>query len=291
MGHYILSSRIRATVIVVALTSLLQLLPFAFLMSGIIISLMTLRRGLQTGLQVLLASLVILQLFSVVAGLPTHFSLIYVALWLPAWIASGVLRLSQQQGLSLLVVALLAGLLIVLMYMLIGDVAAWWQQWLERLLQTIPPDQATLYKNNSKLIIDMLNALVVAGLMLNIIITVFSARWWQSRLFNPGAFQQEFYALHLPPVVLLASVIMVILTFLIADPWQAMLRDILVAMMFMYLIQGLSAVHRNIHQLGLSIIWLVLMYLLLVLWPPMILLLSCLGMVEVYVKWHRKSYQ
>ena len=61
----------------------------------------------------------------------------------------------------------------------------------------------------------------------------------------------------------------------------------MVVLMFMYLIQGISSVHRNVDKLKLSTAWVVSMYCLLMLLPQMALFIACLGMTDVYVGWRR----
>jgi len=181
--------------------------PFAYLISGSVIALITLRKGGVVGLQTLVASLLVLQVFSVLVGLPLQLSVAYaLVIWLPVWLSSTALRLSERQGLLIITVGLLAASLIVTVYISIDDVATWWQQWLDVMLEkALPPDRIEQYKEVLEPAAAMVNAMMVSGLMLNIVMCVLCARWWQSRLFNPGVFQKEFYALRLPPAMLPVS--------------------------------------------------------------------------------------
>ena len=267
------------------------LLPFAYLISGSVIALITLRKGSATGLQTIFASSLLLLVFFVIAGLPVQLSVAYaLVIWLPVWLASTVLRLSGQQGLLICTVGLLVISLIVATYAVIGDVASWWQQWLEIMLEkSVPVERIEQYRDVFKAGASMVNAMMAMALMLNVVITVFYSRWWQSRLFNPGAFQKEFYALRLPSVILPVSVIIMLLLLTLAEPWRSMFRDTMVILMFMYLIQGISSVHRNVDRLKLSSAWIISMYCLLILIPQMGLLIACLGMTDVYMDWRRKK--
>jgi Predicted membrane protein (DUF2232) len=275
------------------LSALISLLmpPFAYLISGSVIALVTLRKGGAIGLQTLIASLLVLQVFSVVAGLPLQLSLAYaLVIWLPVWFSSTALRQSERQGILIITVGLLAASLIVAIYIIIGDVSSWWQQWLDVMLEkALPPERIGQYKEVLEPAAAMVNAMMIAGLMLNVVMSVLCARWWQSRLFNPGVFQKEFYALRLPSAILPVSAMIVLLVFTLAEPWRGMFRDIMVILMFMYLIQGISSVHRNVDKLNLSTAWIVSMYCLLLLLPQMGLFIACLGMTDVYVDWRRKK--
>ncbi len=292
IGNYILSGRLQA-IVATTLSSLLSMLmlPFAYIVSGSVLALITLRKGAAVGLQTIIASTVVLYGFFVVAEITPQLSLAYaLVIWLPVWFASAVLRLSEQQGFLICAVSILVVSLIFATYIIIGDVSAWWQQWLMPMLEeTVPPDRLDQYMDILEAGAPMINSMMAAALMLNIILTVFCSRWWQSRLFNQGAFRKEFFAFRLPIAILPLSGIIMLLVFTVGEPWLNMIRDTTVILMFMYLIQGISAVHRNVDKLKLSSTWLITMYLLLVLIPHMGLLISCLGMTDMYIAWRRKN--
>lgn len=292
IGNYILSGRVQAIAATTfsALVSLL-LPPLAFLISGSVVALITLRKGATAALQILMASLLVLVAFSLLANLPIQLVFAYaLVIWLPVWSAAVVLRYCERQGLLLLAAGLVATVLIVAIYLIIGDVSGWWQQWLVIMLEkTVPPEDIDQYKEVLAPAVGMINAMMIAGFMLNVVMSVLCGRWWQSRLFNPGAFQKEFYALSLPSQVLPVSALTVLLVLTLSEPWQDLFRDIMIVLMFMYLIQGISSVHRNVDKLKLSTAWIVSMYCLLLLLPQMALFIACLGMTDVYVSWRRRK--
>lgn len=292
IGNYLLSGRIQA-IAATTFSALISLFlpPLAFLISGSVVALITLRKGAAIALQVLIASLLVLAAFSLLANLPLELVFAFgLVVWLPVWFASFVLRFCERQGLLLLVVGILAMTLIVAIYLVIGDVAGWWDQWLAIMLEkTVPPENIAEYKAVLEPAIEMINAMMIAGFMLNIVMSVLCGRWWQSTLFNPGAFQKEFYALRLPAEILPVSALIVLLVISLAEPWQDLFRDIMVVLMFMYLIQGISSVHRNVDKFKLSTAWIVAMYCLLILLPQMALFIACLGMTDIYIDWHRRK--
>lgn len=267
------------------------LLPFAYLISGSVIGLITLRKGAAVGLQTLIVSSLVLQIFFMVAGLSPQFSLAYaLVIWLPVWFGASVLRLSEEQGILICTVGFLVISLIVAAYIMIDDVASWWQQWFELMLdEAVSAEQLEQYKSVLEGSAAMINSAMATALMLNILMAVFCARWWQSRLFNSGAFRKEFHTLRLPAGILVVSGIVTLMVFAVGEPWQSMFKDVAVILMFVYVIQGVSSVHRNVDKLELSAAWVVLMYCLLVFVPHMGLLIACLGMMDVYISWRRKK--
>jgi Predicted membrane protein (DUF2232). len=128
-----------------------------------------------------------------------------------------------------------------------------------------------------------MNAMTAAGLIVSLMITLLCARWWQAFLFHPGGFRQEFYALHLPRILIIAVPAGVGLMFMgLAKPGATAL-ELIVAVVFLYVFQGISALHRLVAAGKLAGLWLVLMYVLLIVAPQTILLVACLGMADSWL--------
>ena len=144
--------------------------PFAYLISGTVVGLITLRKGSVFGLQTLTASLAILLLFIVVTGIPYQLGIAYaLGIWLPVCGTAAVLRLTESQGLALLFAGLIAIMLIISMYVLIDDVAGWWQSWFEVMLEkSVPVEELPIYREALATASILFNAIMAVGLMLNI---------------------------------------------------------------------------------------------------------------------------
>lgn len=280
-------------ILTTATSALLSLLlpPLAYVISGTVVGLITLRKGAALGYQTMLFALLILLLFSLVAGMPYQLAIGYaLGIWLPVSICAVVLRWTESQGITLMTAGILAMVFIVSMYLLLQDVAGWWLEWFEVMLEkNVPQQELARYQEALEPAAALFNAIISVGVMLNIMMSVLLARWWQSRLFNAGAFREEFFALRLPSLILPVSGLVVLLTFVTEQPLQGMIRDILFIMIFMYLVQGVSAVHRVVEKYGLSSGWLVMMYCMLLLIPQIGILIACLGMTDVYINWRKKN--
>ena len=201
IGKYILSGRPQA-IATTAFSALASLLvpPLVYLISGPVVGLITLRKGPAAGLQIGLGALLVLQLLAWLAGLPGQPGLmVALVVWLPVWAGATALRLTGRQGLLLLALVTLAALFVVAVYLLVGDAAAFWRQWLDGMLdKALPPARVADYKAALAPALPLFTALLAAAWVLNSFAAVLLARWWQARLFNPGAFQAEFHALRLP---------------------------------------------------------------------------------------------
>ena len=292
IANYILGGRLQA-ILATAASSLLSLLmpPFAYLISGTVVALITLRKGIQFGLQTLTASLVIFLLFIYMTGIPYELGIAYaLGIWLPVCGTAAVLRYTESQGLALLFAGLIAIMLVISMYIFIDDVAGWWQSWFDVMLEkSVPAEELPIYREALATASVLFNAIMAVGLMLNVFMSIMLARWWQSRLFNKGGFRPEFFRLALPSMILPVSGLFVVLAMMLTPPWQGMLRDVLFVMLFMYLIQGVVAVHRNVDKYSMSGSWLLAMYCFLLLVPQLGILIACLGMTDIYVNWRRKK--
>lgn len=265
--------------------------PLAYVISGTVVGLITLRKGAAYGFQTMAISLLVLLLFSAVAGLPYQLAIGYaLGIWLPVTISAVVLRWSESQGLALLAAGAQAMVFIISMYLLLQDVAGWWREWFEIMLEkNVPRQDLGRFQEALEPAAVLFNAIISVGVMLNIMMSVLLSRWWQSRLFNAGAFRNEFFALRLPSLTLPVSGLLVVMTFVSTGPLQGMIRDLLFIMIFMYLVQGVSAVHRVVDKYGLSSGWLVMMYAMLLLIPQIGVLIACLGMTDVYINWRKKN--
>ena len=233
--------------------------PLAYVISGTVVALVTLRKGAAAGLQTMMFAMLVLILFCILANLPFQLAVAYaLAVWLPVCAVAIVLRVTEAQGIALFVAGIMAACLIVSLYLMVDDVSGLWKNWFMTMLEKNVPDaDMNVYEEALDSAAVIFNAIMAVGLMLNIVSSVLLARWWQSNLFNKGAFREEFYALRLPILVLPVSGLLVLLTFIASDSLQAISRDWLILMLFMYVIQGVSAVHRVIDQYKLSAAWLV----------------------------------
>lgn len=170
---------------------------------------------------------------------------------------------------------------IIATHLMIYDVPAWWQDWLNTwLMQTLPADQADKYHEILENISPLLNAMMACGLALSVILTTLLSRWWQSLLFNPGGFRKEFYQLQIPWMVIAIIILCLVLVSLGMGDIGSALLDILALMIFLYLFQGISMLHRVVAERKLPVYWIYLLYLLLFLIPQTLLFLSCIGIVD-----------
>ena len=283
LGNYILRGRLQAIVVTSALTVLALLVPlFSYLLSGIAPGLVTLRQGAMTGIQVIAGSLVVVTAIALAVRLNPQIAIAFaVGVWLPMWLCAAVLRVTESQGQLLLAAGLFGAVLIAVMHIAVDDPAGWWADWLRAwLAQALPPGQGDRYLGQVATAASFMNALVAAGLAVSLVITLLVARWWQAVLFNPGGFRREFHALRLPRALLPAVLLSVILVVAGRGNPGSPAMDFFILLIFLYLFQGLAAAHRLAAARKLSPAWLAGMYVFLLIFPQIILLLACYGMID-----------
>lgn len=286
LGNYMMRGRGHAIAVISLLTMLSLLLPpFTYVLSGAPVALVSLRRGAVIGMQVILGSLAVIAVLCYPAGInPVLAPAFGVSVWLPVWLCAGALRLSASQAVLVMTAGGLGGLFVLFMRLLVHDVTGWWRSWFAAWGKDyLPADAAARYQAVLDTAMPMMNAMMASGLVVSLILTLLLARWWQSLLFNPGAFREEFHALRLPRAMLGVVVAVTVLSLAPLGLDPALFRDLLVILVFLYLFQGVAAVHRTVHQRGWSAGWLAGMYLMLLLLPQMVLFIACIGLADAWL--------
>lgn len=279
---------------VVTLLSLLSMLipPAAFLLSGVPVGLVTLRKGSHHALQVIGGSLLLMSLMSLALKLQPVLGLVLLlSVWLPVWLCALTLRYTEKPAFMSLTAATIAALFIGFMYARFGDVEAWWRTFLQEMLGAgLSSGTAAHYQQAMEIAPPLMNAVVAASMVVSLTLSVLIARWWQSRLFNPGGFATEFQAFCLPRYLVLPTIIGMTLLFLEEQAFQPPLRDLLVVLVVLYLFQGIAAVHRTVKSRQLSRNWLFGMYCLLALLPQiMVVFIAWIGMTDSLLMSRRGS--
>lgn len=286
LGNYIMRGRLQAIGVVSVMTMLSLLLPpLTYVLSGAPVGLVSLRRGASVGMQVILGSMVVMALLCYPAGVdPLVAPAFAVSVWAPVWLCAVILRLTQSQGLLVMAAGTLGAVFVVLMHLMVDDVTGWWKSWFQAWVQNhMSPDAASRYQSLFDSAMPMMNAMMASGVVISLILTVILARWWQAVLYNPGGFRKEFYQLRLPRYLAAATFAAAILSLVDIGLDKGLFRDLLVILVFLYLFQGVAAVHRAVSARGMSSGWLAGMYVLLLLLPQTVLFIACIGMVDAWM--------
>lgn len=109
--------------------------------------------------------------------------------------------------------------------------------------------------------------------------SVVLARSWQSKLYNPGGFQQEFHRLRLGQVESIAAVLLLGLFFTLGTQYLTWAWIAL----FPLLVAGLALFHAWALQKKLAMHWYFMFYTVLVLWDPLKVILAGVALADSFI--------
>jgi hypothetical protein len=278
------------SVMVSASFGLLALLfpPLSYL-SGAAVALVTLRHGAREGLIVLVGASVAAALLGlVVVGGILPALLLALVLWLPLWVLALILRYSASLVLTVQVAALLGVLWVLIIYAMFRDPVEGWFDLLEPLKPAL--QQMDLGRSAADLdqqlqaLAQLMTGMLAAVLVLSLMLNLFLARWWQSLLFHPGGFREEFHGLRLGRVLSALTLILFAVARLGDGTLAHMAQDMVWVATAVFLLSGLALVHRVVAHLKAHVGWLIAIYVLLFVDPMHVLpILALVGLVDSWL--------
>jgi len=292
---YVMRGRLQAllTAAGCALISLI-LLPFTYF-SGAVIGLSTLRYGAREGLLVVAgAGIVLTAVLMIVMG--SHmFGLAYILMfWLPMWLMALILRRTVSLAMVLVAAGLLGMLAVASVHFAIGDTLAWWGSIMEDNIKPLLKDAGIgVESQEGRRAYEMLGRImtgtIAAVMLLNIMISLLIARWWQAMLYNPGGFRQEFHRLRLGKTAAIAAILVSVLAAAGSGKVAALAMDLMPLLTALYLIPGFALVHGVVAAGKGHVMWLVLLYgLFVIAMPQMIVLLAVTAFTDSWVDYRQR---
>lgn len=225
-------------------------------------------------------------------GQPTAVAFAAAGAWLPAGVVALVLHRRGRLDDALLVACGLGWLLVIVLYASLDAPAQWWQ---EVLRQFMPPDRVEadlgipaervreLIEQAAPLMTGMLAASAVVGAITSVLL----ARWWQSGLYHPGAFGEEYRALRLGRVA--AGILVIVCAAALGLP-ATILDGLAFVALAIYLFQGLAVAHGVAMRRGMATAWLVGLYIIgLLALPQMVLALTLLGVLDAWADFRLRA--
>ena len=106
------------------------------------------------------------------------------------------------------------------------------------------------------------------------------ARWWQSQLYNPGAFQKEFHQIRMTPWFSTGIVVAMMFSFVFDDQLGRWLPLLTVPLVF----SGIALIHWTLGFRKMSVNWVIAFYLLLIILSNLIYpILASLALMDSYL--------
>lgn len=253
----------------------------AFLGSGLplispaTVALVTLRRGPNEGTLVLVWALLPMVIMLVLGQL--GLSLVLASL-VVVYAAAVLLRNTISWATTILgLVAISIGLALSLMLIApdsIGNLTGLFNKLLEQ-VQTQSADGQILQPIGQVFVVGMIAYAVVLNGLLGLLL----ARWWQALLYNPGGFQAEFHQLRIQKVPAIVCLAATLYCFTQGTDYLAWINVFALPL----LITGIALVHSVVKTRKLETYWLVLFYAALLLFSHIVVL--ALAIVALADSW------
>lgn len=297
LAVFIVSGRFQA-ILAASLCGMLAFLlpPFSTLtnyLGAAVVSLVTLRIGVQQGLLVLVAATVVTMLFYQLTGVPAATIAVTITmLWVPSWLISLVLRRTVSLAFAILAAAVLGILTLVMIYVLAGDPAPWWHEHLLQIRSAL--ETAGLFPHGvsiDDLLLELsrlMTGVILGSLALGAVCSLLLGRWWQAMLVNPGGLHSEFCSLRYPPAIGALVLGLMVFSQFTREAASSLAAQAVLVMLVPYLFAGLAVLHGLVARQGRGKGWLFAVYVLLGIVPQTALLLAGLGLVDTWVDFRRR---
>lgn len=269
-------------------------IPPVSLFSTAGIALVALRKGAAEGVVVILGAGVAIALLGLlVTGnmlVVTGYGLL---LWLPIFLIALVLRGSGQLTFAV-EISVIVGLCVVgAVYLFLPDPASLWNERLQATIEAVlqsgmANENQSIIKDNIEKMSPFMTGLVAAGSIASLMFGLLLARWWQAKLFNPGGFRSEFLALRPRKSLAYAGLVFVLLASTAGAELGETAWNLVITLTILYLLVGVSVLHRIIAETKAKQLLLTVFYLVIVFIPHALLPVVLIGFSDAWVDWRNK---
>ncbi|HIQ40881.1 MAG TPA: DUF2232 domain-containing protein [Sulfurivirga caldicuralii] len=285
LARYVMQGPKEAFITVASLSVLtLWLAPVGFLL-GAAIALVTLRVGIKEGAQVLGVAALVQLLLAWATTQNIWLAVVgVVEFMLPAWVLASVLRTTGSLATMIQLVIWLVGTLVIGFHLVVDDPIGWWQQLFTTLFAPAM-EQADMHVPESTWaqVAQLATSMLAMSMVILWVSMVLFARWWQSLLYAPGRFQQDFHRLSLPRQLAWLTGIVALAGLLIGPQQHGLISDLFAVLSAGLMFHGLAVIHALVERRQMSTNWLIATYVLLLLFPQMILLLALIALFDIWM--------
>lgn len=288
IARHALKSPFHALTVVGLLAVLSLIFPFVSLLSGAIVSLIILTQGLKSGLRVIVLSVIATSAMTwLTMGSPMVGIMVGLVQWLPMVVLAELLRKTQSLSVVILFSLVLGVIAASMQFFFWPDLGLLWQDMVKQFL--IESNQAARYDELSLAIEQLVQLFLVfiVGVMVSTYIsTLMFGRWLQAKLVDSPGYNKEFYGIKLGKKAGLIAVLAVAVSAVVAT-------DYLVAVAIVigsgFLFQGLAVVHVRANRSSRKVLFIVLFYFLLLVFPHVVALTTFVGIIDNWFDFRGKS--
>lgn len=288
LATYIMKGRMQAMMVASSLALLSLLFPPVSIVSSASVALVTLRRGANEGLYVLIFSCLSAAVLGFFLFGNLQFALLYGAvLWLPIWVISIVLREGKHLSVAIQMAVLFGMIGVVGFYLFVTDPAVLWQSILsvmvQPMLESNPDVPVEQLQQTIKVFSHFMTGAIIAASVYGLLFGLFLARWWQSVLYNPGGFKAEYLSLRVKPKVASTSLLFVVIAGLMPGVMSEICWNISILFIVLYAFVGLAVLHVAFSQMKMKRFSVPFLYITMVLVPHVIAVVVIVGIVDAWL--------
>ncbi|WAK01338.1 hypothetical protein [Methylobacter sp. YRD-M1] len=270
-----------------SLALLSLIMPPVSIVSSASVALVTLRRGAFEGLYVLVCSSAAASLLGLFLLGSYQFALLYsMVLWLPVWLISIVLREGRHLSLAVEFAVLIGVLGVVGFYLYEAEPAAMWKAALSHMVPpNVPVDEI---QRTLDVLSHYMTGVAAAGTVFGLLFGLFLGRWWQSVLYNPGGFKQEFLSLHTKPRLAMGSIAVVAVAWASSGALSEVAWNMTILLFVLYTCIGTAVLHAVFASMKLGRYLVPMFYLTLFLIPHAMLPVALVGLSDAWMNLRNK---
>lgn len=289
LADFIMRGRTQAIIVASTLALLSLKFPPISVFSSAAVALVTLRHGAIEGMYILFGASLAAALLGFFVIDNYQFALLYaLLLWLPVWVISIILREGRQLSLAVEIAVFIGILGVAGFYLYEPEPAAMWAGLLEQMVQqtNAPIKDVKGWIDNFS---HYMTGMFAAGTVFSLLFGLFLGRWWQSLLFNPGGFKQEYLALSTGRNLAIGSLIILATAYFAAGTLSEIAWNITILLFALYTVIGTSVLHVVFSRTKMSRFAVPLFYVTLVLVPQVLPPVAIVGLIDAWLDLRKKN--
>jgi hypothetical protein len=282
-----------------AVAFLCAYVPLLGSISVLIAGLVTLRKGALDGALVLLAATIPYLLSYYMAPPPSAQAAIanislaaIIASNLLVWLFAIVLQRRNNWGLLLDLSVLPGALLVGAIHLFYGNIQDWWAvqltAWFAKtadIAGSLPVVNIHAQSQAIDIIKHYATGLIITSILLNSLLQLALARWWEGAVFNLGRLREALYQLRLSYTAGILFIVILVLSF-----WQNnVISDIRPVFYGIFCLAGLSLAHCLFSTIKYAWFWLILFYTAVTFtFPQSIIIIAMIALLDVLLNFRKK---
>ncbi|MEQ1559247.1 MAG: DUF2232 domain-containing protein [Methyloglobulus sp.] len=288
LAEYIMRGRLQAILVASTLAMMSLLLAPLSLVSSAAVALVTLRRGASEGLLVLVCSSVAAGILAALTQISYQFIVVYVLfLWLPIWLIAIVLREGRHISLAVEIAVLIGIVGIVAYYLYNTDPASMWKQVMPKM---VPPNVPTeKIQQTIDVLAPYMTGIAAAGAVFGMCLGLFLGRWWQSLLYNPGGFKQEFLGLRVEPRLAMICLAIIGIAMVSSGALSQIAWNTSILLLVLYTFIGTAVLHTVFANTKISQFAVPMFYITLFVIPYTLLPVALVGFSDTWLDIRKKT--